>query len=37
MNLASYLKEIFSEVSAQFNNGQISTFLLCKLSVLLFD
>lgn len=29
--------KIFSEVSAQSNNGQISTFLLFKLSVILFD
>lgn len=32
-----YLKEIFSEVTTQPNNGQISTFLLWKVSVLLSD
>lgn len=32
-----YLKEVFSEVTTQPNNGQMSTFLLEKVSVLLSD
>lgn len=35
--MALYLLEMFSEITTQLNNGQISTFLLWQLLVFLFD